>query len=54
MVLIVDAKKRYMQYAQAFSTQQAAKLPAHKPWDYTINLKDPNTKVPNSSIYKMT
>ena len=54
VVLIVNAKKRYTQYAQAFSIEQAAKLPAHKPWDHTINLKDPNTKVPNGPIYKIT
>ena len=31
IVLIVNAKKWYMQYAQAFTTKQAARLLTYKP-----------------------
>ena len=54
MMLTIDASERYDRYATCFSSQQAARLPEHKPWDYEIPLQDPQAKIPTGAVYKMT
>ena len=54
LLLIIDTSQRYSRYAHYFSTQQAARLPEHKPWDYQIPLKELNIKIPVGAIYKTT
>ena len=53
IVLIIDASDKYVKYQQAFSTEQASRLPEHRSWDHQIPLK-PGAKPPNGPIYKMT
>ena len=53
IVLIIDASDKYVKYQQAFSAEQASRLPEHRSWDHQIPLK-PGTKPPNGPIYKMT
>ena len=54
IVLIFDASERYSRYATCFSSQQAARLPEHKHWNYEIHLQDPHVKIPTSTVYKTT
>ena len=54
IVLIIDTSERYSRYATFFSSQHAARLPEHKPWDYEIPLQDPHAKIPTGAVYKTT
>ena len=54
ILLIIDASERYSHYAQCFSGEQAARLPAHKSWNHQISLRDPNEKIPTGATYKTT
>ena len=38
IVLLIDNKERYSRYTTCFSSQQAARLPKHKPWNDEIPL----------------
>ena len=53
-VLLVNTVSHYANYAWVFSAEQANRLPPHRKWDYEIPMKDLQTKVPNSPIYKTT
>ena len=39
LLLILDAKDRYSQYAEVFSAEFAARVPKHTKWDHKIPLK---------------
>ena len=52
--MIIDASVRYARYATCFSSQQAARLPEHKPWDHEIHLQDTHAKIPTGAVYKTT
>ena len=54
IVLIMDPSERYSRYTTCFSSQQAARLPEHKPWDHEIPLQDPHTKIATGAVYKST
>ena len=54
IVLIIDASERYSRYATCFSSQQAARLPEHKPWDHQNPLQDPHGKLLPGVVYKTT
>ena len=54
IVLIIDASERYFRYATCVSSQQAARLCKHKPWDHEIPLQDPRAKIPTGAAYKTT
>ena len=51
---MIDAASHYADYARVFSAKQSNRLLLHRKWDHEIPLKDPQTKVPNSPIYKTT
>ena len=53
-MLIIDASERYSRYAACVSSQQAARLSEHKPWDHEIPLQDPQTKLRTGAVYKTT
>ena len=54
IVFIIDASERYSRYATCFSSQQAARLPEHKPWDHQNPLQDPHGKLLPGVVYKTT
>ena len=54
IVLIIDASERYSRYATCFSSQQAARLPEHKPWYHEIPLTDPHAKIPTGAVHETT
>ena len=54
LVLISDASEQYSRYATCFSSQQAARLPEHKPWHHEIPLQAPHAKNPTGAVYKTT
>ena len=54
IVWIICATTRYSRYATCFSSQQAARLPEHKPWAREIHLQDPYAKIPTGAVYKTT
>ena len=55
ILMMLDISKRYADYVQVFSKEQATCLPKHTKWDYHIPLKDPNGKIPaGRAIYKTT
>ena len=52
--LIIDASERYSRYATCFSSQQAARLPEHKPCDDQMLLQDPHARISTGAVYKTT
>ena len=54
IVLIIDASERYSRYATCFSSQQAARLPEHKPCDDQMLLQDPHARISTGAVYKTT
>ena len=54
IVLIIDATERYSHYATCSSSQQAARLPEHKPCDHEIPLQAPQAKIHIGAVYKTT
>ena len=54
IVLIIHDRERYSGYATSFSSQQAARLPEHKPGDHEIHVQDPHVKIPTGAVYKTT
>ena len=54
ITLIIDASERCSRYATCFESQQAARLPKHKPCDHDIHLQDPQAKIPTGAVYKTT
>ena len=53
-VLLVDVASHCTDYTLVFSAKQANSLPPYRKWNHEIPLKDPQTKVRNSPIYKTT
>ena len=54
ILLIFDAKDRYVKYAKVFSAEFTARLPKHHQWDHKIPLTE-NAKPPGGRvIYKTT
>ena len=54
ILLFINASERYSCYAECFSAEQAARLPAHKSWNHQIPLYDLNAEIPAGAIYKTT
>ena len=54
IVSIIDDSERYSRYASCYSSQQAARLPEHKPGDHEIPLQDLHAKIPTGAVYKTT
>ena len=52
IMLIIDGSERYSRYNTCFSSQQAARVPEHKPWDHEIPLQHPQTKIPTGAVYR--
>ena len=54
IVLLRDVREGYSRHTTCFSSQQAARLPKHKPWDHEIPLQDPQVNIPTGAVYKTT
>ena len=54
ILLIIDARERYLCCTKCFSAEQVARLPEYKSRDHLIPLQDTNAKIPTGAIYKTT